>query len=139
MDTLRIPPGHALAVFTRMPDSSLKTTTRVKRGRRCSLRRYDMAFIAMPGVDIADRPRAYAYADGDLSYEVAKVARSGSFTALLHKPHSQRPVIVGLVDHAQAAAAARKARMALEDAEWDAKAPGPVSRVWPRRRPERIE
>jgi hypothetical protein len=131
MDILRIPPGHALAVITRMPESSLKTTTRVKRGRRCSLRRYDMAFVPMPGLTLADRPRAYAYADGDLSHEVAKVARSGSFTALLHKPHTQRPVIVAIVDHAQAAATARKARMAIEDAEWEAQAPAHVTRDRP--------
>jgi hypothetical protein len=123
MDLTAIPPGHALAVITRVPGSSLKTTIRVKRGRRCSLRRYEIAFTPIPGVNLADRPRAYAYADGDLSHEVARVARSGSFTALLRKPHTQRPVIVAIVDPAAAAATARKTRMALEDAEWEAAAP----------------
>lgn len=123
MDPSSIPTGHALAVLTRMPDSSLKSTVRVRRGRRCSLRRYDMAFVPMPGLDLEDRPRAYAYADGDLSYAVAKAARSGSFTALVAHPRSKRPVIVAIVDEAAAALAARRARMAAEDAEWDAAAP----------------
>lgn len=123
MGLMAIPPGHALAVLTRVPASSLKSTVRVKRGRRCSLRSYDMAFVPMPGMTLADRPRAYAYADGDLSCEVARAARSGSFTVLLAKPHTRRPVIVAIVDHAAAAATARRARQAADDAEWDAAAP----------------
>lgn len=87
MDPVQIPPGHALATFTRMPEFSLKIT---KRGKRCSLRRYELAFIPMPDVAHADRPRAFAYVDSDLSYKLGNVARSGCFTALVSNPRAQR-------------------------------------------------
>lgn len=123
MDLLHVPPGHALVIYTRMPQSSLKTTTRVSRGRRCSIRSYDMTVVDMPGVELENRPRAYAYAEGDLSHELGKIARSGSFTAIIANPRSKRPVIVAIVDHEQAVATARKARMLAEDAAWAASAP----------------
>jgi len=117
---VEVPPGHALVTYTRVEASSLKTTTRVSRGRRCSIRSYHMEVVPMPGVDLEDRPRAYAYAEGDLSRDLAKVARSGSFTAIIASPWSKRPVIVAIVDHEAAAAAARRARIAIDDAEWEA-------------------
>lgn len=125
MDLLAIPPGHALVVYTRMPASSLKSTKRVRYGQRCSIRSYDMTPIPMPGVTLAPRPRAYAYAEGDLAPQLSKVARSGAFTAIIASPHAKRPVITAIVDHDQAVATARKARMKAEDAAWEAQAPRP--------------
>ncbi len=122
-DPVAVPPGHALVTFTRVDGSSMKTTTRVSRGRRCSLRRYHMAFAAMPGVVREDRPRAYAYADGDLSHEVGRLARHGSFDAIVAKPHQARVAIVAVVDPIAAAEAVRRARRAAEDAAWEAAAP----------------
>lgn len=122
-DPVVVPPGHALVTFTRVDGSSMKTTTRVSRGRRCSLRRYHMAFAPMPGVVDRDRPRAYAYADGDLSHEVGRLARRGSFDAVVAKPHLPRVAIVAVVDPNAAAEATRRARRAADDAAWEAAAP----------------
>ena len=124
LQPLRLDPDQAIVVFTRMPASSLKTTTRVRRGRRCSLRRYDMIVIPLPGITISNRPRAYAYADGDLSYDLSKIARSGSFTAVIAYPFTKRCQITAIVDHDQAIAASRAARNAAENAEWDAAGAG---------------
>lgn len=120
MNHLTVPAGHALATFSRVDSSSLRTTVRKRYGRRCSIRSYHMEVIPMPGIAIADRPRAYAYAEGDLAHELSRVARSGSFTAVIAHPKSRRPVIVAIVDHEAAAAAARRVRQAEEDADWDA-------------------
>lgn len=123
MEPFDVPPGHALVIYTRMPKSSLKTKVRRRFGRRCSIRQYDMTAIDLPGVEIASRPVAYAYAEGALAVELSRTARSGSFTAVIANPWSKRPVIVAIVDHEQATAFARRARMRQEDAAWEAAAP----------------
>lgn len=123
MKPFDVPPGHALVIYTRMPKSSLKTKVRRRFGRRCSIRQYDMTAIDLPGVEVVSRPVAYAYAEGDLALELSKTARSGSITAIIANPWSKRPIIVAIVDHEQATAFARRARMRQEDAAWDAAAP----------------
>lgn len=123
MASLAVPPDHALVVYTRVEKSSLKTTTRKSRGRRCSIRSYSMRPIPLPGVAIAENERAYAYAEGDLSHTLSKVARHGHFTAVIARPTSNRPVIVDIINFDDAVSYARRARHLHEDAEWEALAP----------------
>lgn len=120
---MEVPPGCAIVVYTRMEGSSLKTKVRKKFGRRCSIRRYDMAPLFCDDGAVASNDRSFAYADGDLAFRLSACARSGCFTAIISRPRSRRPEIIAIIDHDEALSHVRRERMRREDAEWEAMAP----------------
>jgi len=111
-------------MISRGPKSSMRTKVTKRRGRRCSLRRYEFVFPSLNGDPWRQIDRGFAFADHELAINLQPLGRrKRPFYALVAQPLSARPQIVEIVASDDVPLIVRRARRAREDAEWEAAAP----------------